>query len=142
MLIRKCLYINLLFAVWCKIASQTTVLSAIDTFKFSDTLSVLNLSNINIIESTLDVRIEEKKIEIIKFNFSESKIYLNFVNQNFSNLITVRYQYLNDEIPKVIGPKWKSFKSKNNTSEVDKKIKIEKRVKFTNNNNFLSCQKI
>ena len=121
MLIRKCLYINLLFVVWCKIASQTTVLSAIDNFKFSDTLSVLNLSNINIIESTLDVRIEEKKIEIIKFNFSESKIYLNFVNQNFSNLITVRYQYLNDEIPKVIGPKWKSFKSINNTSEVDKK---------------------
>lgn len=138
MFIRKCLYINLFILVCYKIFSQTTSTLAIDTFILNDTLSVLNLSKSFIIESTIDVRIKEKKVEIKNFNFSKSKLFITIPDTIDKKIVTVEYQYLKGVIPNLIGPRWKSLPSLSDTSKLNKNNITDKKVYFYNTNNFYS----
>lgn len=138
MFIRKCLYINLFFLVCYKIFSQTTSTLAIDTFILNDTLSVLNLSKSFIIESTIDVRIKEKKVEIKNFNFSKSKLFITIPDTIDKKIVTVEYQYLKGVIPSLIGPRWKSLPSLSDTSKLNKNNITDKKEYFYNTNNFYS----
>ena len=138
MLIRRCLYINLLFAVWCKISSQTTIATAIDTFIIDDTVSVLNLSKSFIIESTLDVKIKQKNVDIKNFNFSKSKLFISYYDSTYKNHATVKYQYLKESIPTLVGPKWQSLPSLSDSSKFKKSKLINKKENFNYENSFFS----
>jgi hypothetical protein len=138
MLIRLCLYINLLLFVWCKAYSQTTIATAIDTFELTDTLSVLNLSNSFIIESSVDARIKNKKIEIKKFNISNSKLFISTLEIVNEKLIIVKYQYLKEDIPTLIGPKWKILPYLSDTAKLNIDNLVNEKQTSIKNNNFFS----
>ena len=80
--------------------------------------SYIMLSNNLIIESTLRITLNDSLIEPGNIFPIEGKIFLNDVPKN--SLLIVEYDYLKNNIPHAIGPKWKTFPILDSLTNYDK----------------------
>ena len=78
-----------------------------DSIIYDSDSSYIMLSNNLIIESTLRITLNDSPIEPGNIFPIEGKLFLNDVPKN--SLLIVEYEYLKDNIPHAIGPKWKTF---------------------------------
>ena len=88
-----------------------------DSIIYNSDAAHVKLSNNLIIESTLRITCNDSIIKPIKIFPIEGKIFLNDIPQN--SLVIVEYNCLKDNIPHVIGPKWKNFPSLDSLNLLD-----------------------
>ena len=78
-----------------------------DSIIYKSDSEYIQLTNNFIIESTVRILSNDSLIKPNKIYPIEGKIFLNGIPKN--SLLVIEYECLNENIPLIIGPKWKQF---------------------------------
>ena len=99
---------------------KSMTVSVEDSIIYDSDFKYIKLNNDFIIESTLKITLKDSVINPIYVVPIEGKIFLNNIPEN--SLLIIKYDCLKNNIPKIVGPKWKNFPSLEsvNTSKKNK----------------------
>ena len=120
--------IVLFFPVFIK----SMTVSVKDSIIFDSDLKYIKLSNDFIIESTLKITLKDSVIDLIHADPIEGKIFLNNIPQN--SLLIIEYDCLKNNIPYMVGPKWRNFPSLDSANISDKSIDFLKKDSIPDTN--------
>ena len=90
-----------------------------DSIIYDSDFGNVKLNNNFIIESTLRITLNDSLIEPDNIFPIEGKIFLSGVSKN--SMLIIEYEYLENNIPFSIGPKWKNFPSLDSLTLFEKK---------------------
>lgn len=99
----KLVTIILFFPIFIK----SMTISVKDTIVYDSDSKYIQLSNNFIIESTIIMTLDDSLIDLMNVHPIEGKIFLNNIPHNSS--LIIEYDFLENDIPSKVGPKWKNF---------------------------------
>ncbi len=124
----KIVALVLVFPIFIK----SMTVSVKDSIIYDSDFKYIKLSNDFIIESTLKVTLNDSVINTIYSVPAEGKIFLNNIPNN--SLLVIRYDCLKNNIPHIVGPKWKNFPRLDSVHTFEKSKNDSKKGSVLNTN--------